>query len=309
MEILMSSRPLRRPGFTLVELLVVIAIISTLMGLLLPAVQSAREAGRRNTCSNNIAQLSKATMKFDMQEGYIPGWRTPIGTGTASWAVPLLKNLERKDAFEAWSGIGNGVEVSVFLCPSAPTDGGGSATSAYSANSGTLLLNSGAQYRGDGVMLDNMGGTKGSTTYSGSRIAMDLISSKDGTTTTLLLAEKNADVQPNWWASVTVDPIGADWTAAAPFPMFGIPVDYSSYSEPKVMNNSSSAFPSSNHSGGVVVAFCDSHVVFLKDSIDPWVYAQIVTSNSEVAYSSTRARTWQQNPVGTPYILNESDLR
>ena len=69
---------LQSRGFTLVELLVVIAIIGTLVALLLPAVQSARETARGNTCRNSLKQLSLAMMNMDTQLKKLPGYSNEL---------------------------------------------------------------------------------------------------------------------------------------------------------------------------------------------------------------------------------------
>ena len=66
----------RLHGFTLIELLAVIAIIAVLIALLLPAVQSAREAGRRAQCLNNLKQLALATADYEVANGLYPTFRT-----------------------------------------------------------------------------------------------------------------------------------------------------------------------------------------------------------------------------------------
>lgn len=97
----MRSREKRTAGFTLVELLVVIAIIGILVALLLPAVQAAREAARRNACVNNMKQLGLAALNYESARGVLP----PGYLGNTNALTP------QNNAFSP------GVGVFVFLLP------------------------------------------------------------------------------------------------------------------------------------------------------------------------------------------------
>ena len=98
-----------RTAFTLVELLVVIAIIGSLIAVLLPAVQAAREAGRRIQCANNIRQLALATLGYESANRTLPpsglmkvsskGVVDPRSGKMFSWIVFILPYIEETAIF------------------------------------------------------------------------------------------------------------------------------------------------------------------------------------------------------------------
>jgi len=327
----MHSRD-HRPGFTLVELLVVIAIIGTLIALLLPAVQSVRESGRRTSCVNNQRQLGLAMMRYDETNKFLPGWKNRLvftnagvtGTNTPSWPVMLLPLLERNDIYRTWTtSITPAFSVvPVFICPSAVSNTPDAPVLSYAGNCGSA---SNAR-RADGVFVDNVA-------VPAVRSQIDTISDGDGTGTTLLMSEKCRTtgtiglIQNNWNARVPITVAGAfeflnnnpppPPYVEGPVPGFGISISLPP--DNKVINsdvlgdtdvNNVNAtpglvsMPSSGHTNGVVVTFCDGHTGFLADTLAPHVYAQLLSSNHADAFGYPNPNpyaTWTMNyPILQP---------
>src|SRR4051812_9551023 len=90
----------RRTAFTLIELLVVMAIISILIGLLLPAVQQAREAASRSSCGNNLRQIGLAIHQYEGDFRRLPPSR--LSDLHATWAVFILPYLEQQALYNMW---------------------------------------------------------------------------------------------------------------------------------------------------------------------------------------------------------------
>ena len=123
---------IQKRGFTLVELLVVIAIIGVLVALLLPAIQAAREAARRNTCKNNLRQVGVAMHNYETSFGHLPpGYEYSLGSeGNRlgySWGARILPFMEldalynqidfKKPIYDPGNTIPRTEHLSVLLCP------------------------------------------------------------------------------------------------------------------------------------------------------------------------------------------------
>ena len=200
-----------RKGFTLVELLVVIAIIDILVALLLPAVQAAREAARRMSCSNNMKQIALAHHTYhDTHKVFTYGW----DNRGRPWSANILPQLEQQPLYDTLlpheSGPGNwdadgspnetaaGTLLSMYRCPSMPMPN-------HINNNGIPLHvptsyrgNAGSESSSDDTSTIVIAGTKSleTTDQDGIFFACSSIRFRDvldGTSTTVFVGESSTD--------------------------------------------------------------------------------------------------------------------
>ncbi len=210
-----------RAGFTLVELLVVIAIIGVLTALLLPAVQTAREAARRLQCSNNLRQMGLAFHNYENSKKFLPpsalGRPETIGSHTVTRAtltpwVLILPHMEQANLFErfdmtrdAWHANNREFARQTppnYLCPSMPLAelGANQGHSSYAVSTGSR------RYRNqvhDGAFTDYQGVFRGERQMLGlptsqldmPRTSISLIAGLDGSSHTFLAGEFGVQIR------------------------------------------------------------------------------------------------------------------
>jgi len=242
-------------GFSLVELLVVITIIGVLISLLLPAVQSAREAARRVSCFNNLHQIAIGLHSYhEVCRCFPPGCSEPAGKLIA-WSVFLLPHIEQNNIHSLFQfnqpfyATGNSAAthqvISTYLCPStnqltAKRAGNVTANCTTSAYNGMGCIDYGGMY-----------GWSDSTTTTGTGVmiydrAITIADIRDGTSNTIAVAEDSGrgwDYNGEWACGQNI----FDQTGA--------------------INVSQNNEMWSDHPGGVNTAFCDGSAHFLSQTL------------------------------------------
>ncbi len=289
-----KAHPCAPSGFTLVELLVVIAIIGIMVGLLLPAVQAAREAARRMSCSNNLKQIGLALQNYHGSYNVFPAGS--IESNFIGPFVSILPNLEGSANYQKWDfsksysdlynqQVGDQV-IATYLCPSMPlprmvpdktlgTNGrpietGGPCSYLFSEGTGSYMPMSDGLF---GINWPSFGFTNKPNAYR------DIL---DGTSTTIAAGETTYDFKDYKWSGSTLPPGMAEtvkWGTARwslGYPTISLGTTGKAFN---IHTNANFGNYTSMHKGGAYFLYADGSVRFLTESIDVSIYKGLSTRN------------------------------
>jgi type II secretory pathway pseudopilin PulG len=291
----MQSRRLRPPlrslAFTLVELLTVIAIIGTIVAMMLPAIQHAREAARRSQCASNLRQLGLAGQNYHAVRRHFPAsWKD--GDERVAWGISLLPFLEQRaisdpwDENKPWWAPPNvelvATQLAVYKCPTAISP----STYEYKEANRPKVYGTndykgcdGAQANDPAVAHWNLTGWQ-SGVVSREYIGAERIT--DGLSNTLLFVESVGGKEiyglggnPHRPSPTIWYPGDGAWVGRA---LSGVsPVKYGEYMKVAICGvNCSNRYdygPYSFHPGLAQAVLCDGAMMTLEESIDPAVLA------------------------------------
>lgn len=265
---------LRRSAFTLIELLVVIAIIGILTALLLPAIQSAREASRRTSCQNNMRQIAVACQTYhDTYEKLPPGSTNPALSGSSGFAaiMPFIELSNTYDLYDFSKGNSHPVnlaavsqQIKTYKCPSCifvrsvPNP----SCDVNSRAPGTYAFSSGS--------TDPWGPSNGAIASAGGP-QTDLASIADGTSNTFLLGESHWNFKDYLWTSgpCSGQPRGGFTYWSSPYPLATVFSTLGPFN-PQNMAGDTKRLSNfrSNHPTGVNMAMVDGSIRFTSETID-----------------------------------------
>ena len=271
-------------GFTLIELLVVIAIIGVLVGLLLPAVQAARESGRRLSCSNNLKQIGLALHSHHdafkrlppsaVKFGYDPLNLNRSGWG---WTLAILPFIEEQSLYDQIYKVSSQISLNTtkealvrnplaaLICPSCtvdPTATEGAYSANFASSKTNYLASAGpiCSYGGSAEQQQAM--TLGAITKV---VGLPFKNITDGLSSTFLVGEVGGTPK----AAVDADKMPGLWTGTSN--PDGTQQDVRRFTYQKINSGELSGNPrafGSFHPGGANFVMCDGSVRFVDDFIE-----------------------------------------